>query len=65
MTVVVWLIGQLDLKPEEGGERPEESASHGHVIERAGKLIPFYIGSCYARSLQQTNAGQNLLQEVS
>ena len=26
--------GQLDLRPEEGGERPEESASHGHVIKK-------------------------------
>ena len=63
--VVVWLIGLLDLKPEEEDERPEESASHGHVIKSPGKLIPFFFRSCYARSLQQTNAGQNLFQEVS
>ena len=43
----------------------QESASHGHVIKRAGKLIPFIFRCCYARSLQQTNTGQNLFQEVS
>ena len=44
--------GQLDLRPEEGGEQPEESASHGHVIKRAGKLIPLLFFIMYAQSSQ-------------
>ena len=52
--------GLLDLKPEEGGERPEESASHGHVIKRPGKINPFLFLLLLRKMYQQSKQDQNL-----